>query len=223
MTRRTGKTGKNSQPAAGKVGSFSAWAACGYGDAQARPIRKMKKTVSGFRAAKKKGVYEKMKLYTAAVVAEWLDISERRVRQLRDQKVLEEARPKLYRLKDCVHRYIDFLRKDGTPEGAVDYNQERAKLVRTKRERQELELQLERREALAASEVEEVMTDMLLRFRQRVRAIPVKLAPALATETDQTEIFMALKQATDEALEELADFDNAFSAVEEGGEDGETQ
>ncbi|NBH35207.1 hypothetical protein D3Z58_16960 [Clostridiaceae bacterium] len=164
-----------------------------------------------------------MKLYTAAVVAEWLDISERRVRQLRDQKVLEEARPKLYRLKDCVHRYIDFLRKDGTPEGAVDYNQERAKLVRTKRERQELELQLERREALAASEVEEVMTDMLLRFRQRVRAIPVKLAPALATETDQTEIFMALKQATDEALEELADFDNAFSAVEEGGEDGETQ
>ena len=90
-----------------------------------------------------------MKLYTAAVVAEWLDISERRVRQLRDQKVLEEARPKLYRLKDCVHRYIDFLRKDGTPEGAVDYNQERAKLVRTKRERQELELQLERREALA--------------------------------------------------------------------------
>ena len=84
-------------------------------------------------------------------------------------------------------------------------------------------MQLERREALAASEVEEVMTDMLLRFRQRVRAIPVKLAPVLAMETDQTEIFMALKQATDEALEELADFDNAFSAVEEGGEDGETQ
>ena len=75
-----------------------------------------------------------MKLYTAAVVAEWLDISERRVRQLRDQKVLEEARPKLYRLKDCVHRYIDFLRKDGTPEGAVDYNQERAKLEQRVRE-----------------------------------------------------------------------------------------
>lgn len=223
MTRRTEKTGRNRPPAAGAVGSFSAGTACGYGDAQARPIRKMKKTLPASGRRKKKGVYEKMKLYTAAVVAEWLDISERRVRQLRDQKVLEEARPKLYRLKDCVHRYIDFLRKDGTPEGAVDYNQERAKLVRTKRERQELELQLERREALAASEVEEVMTDMLLRFRQRVRAIPVKLAPVLAMETDQTEIFMALKQATDEALEELADFDNAFSAVEEGGEDGETQ
>ena len=55
MTRRTEKTGKNSQPAAGKVGSFSVWTACGYSDAQARPIRKKKKTASGFRAAKNKG------------------------------------------------------------------------------------------------------------------------------------------------------------------------
>ena len=54
MTRRTEKTGRNRPPAAGAVGSFSAGTACGYGDAQARPIRKMKKTVSGFRAAKKK-------------------------------------------------------------------------------------------------------------------------------------------------------------------------
>ena len=59
MTRRTEKTGRNRPPAAGAVGSFSAGTACGYSDAQARPIRKMKKTVSGFRAAKKKGVYEK--------------------------------------------------------------------------------------------------------------------------------------------------------------------
>ncbi|NBK04477.1 hypothetical protein D5274_04730 [bacterium 1XD42-94] len=55
MTRRTEKTGRNRPPAAGAVGSFSAGTACGYGDAQARPIRKMKKTASGFRAAKKEG------------------------------------------------------------------------------------------------------------------------------------------------------------------------
>ena len=47
-----------------------------------------------------------MKLYTAAVVAQWLDISDRRVRQLRQKGVLAEARPGLYNLKDCVHRYI---------------------------------------------------------------------------------------------------------------------
>ena len=155
-----------------RVGSFSARRDCGYSDAQALPIYNSKKIASGKGGEKIKGVCKKMKLYTAAVVAKWLDISERRVRQLRDEKVLEEARPGLYSLKDCIHRYI--------------------------------------------------MTDMLLRFRQRVRAIPVKLSPTLATETDQTEIFLALKRATDEALEELADFDSAFSTQEgqEGTDDG---
>lgn len=222
LTQKRKRAKSRRHPAGLRVGSFSARRACGYSDAQALPIYNSKKIASGKGGEKIKGVCKKMKLYTAAVVAKWLDISERRVRQLRDQKVLEEARPGLYSLKDCIHRYIEYLRKDGTEDAAVDYNQERAKLVRTKRERQELELQLERREALAASEVEEVMTDMLLRFRQRVRAIPVKLSPTLATETDQTEIFLALKRATDEALEELADFDSAFSTQEgqEGADDG---
>ena len=66
------------------------------------------------------------------------------------------------------------------------------------------------------------MTDMLLRFRSKLRSLPVKLSPTLATETDQTEIFMILKKATDEALEELADFDKTFGkGAEEDGPAGE--
>lgn len=157
-----------------------------------------------------------MKLYTAAAVGRWLDISERRVRQLRDQEVLVEVRPGLYNLHDCTTRYINFLRRDGSGEGStVDYNQERAKLVRAKRECQELELQRQRREVLAVEEVEQVMSDMLLRFRQKIRSIPVKLGPTLAEESNQTEVFLILKRATDEALEELADFDQAFQEQQE--------
>ena len=163
-----------------------------------------------------------MKLYTAAVVAQWLDISDRRVRQLRQKGVLEEARPGLYNLKDCVHRYIEYLKKDGSAEEAVDYNTERAKLARAKREREELDLQLKRREVLQAADVEKVMVEMLLRFRQKIRNIPVKQSPALAVETDQMEIFLALKRATDEALEELADFDGLLEEMEEGRPDGGT-
>lgn len=159
-----------------------------------------------------------MKLYTAAAVGRWLDLTERRVRQLRDQKVLEEVRPGLYNLKDCTARYIQYLRRDSSSEeSTVDYNQERAKLVKAKRERQELELQRERREVLAAEEVEQVLSDMLLRFRQKIRAIPVKLGPVLAAETDQAEIFMILKRATDEALEELSEFGAAFEEQEVEG------
>lgn len=163
-----------------------------------------------------------MKLYTAAVVAQWLDISDRRVRQLRQKGVLVEARPGLYNLKDCVHRYIEYLKKDGSAEEAVDYNAERAKLARAKREKEELELELKRREVLQAADVEKVMVEMLLRFRQKIRNIPVKQSPALAVETDQMEIFLALKRATDEALEELADFDGLLEEMEEGRPDGGT-
>ncbi len=162
-----------------------------------------------------------MKLYTSTVVAQWLNISDSRVRQLRRQGVLVEARPNLYNLKDCVHRYIEYIKKDGTPEEAVDYNTERAKLVKAKREKEELELDLQRREVIRAEDVEAVMSAMLLRFRQKIRNIPIKQSPGLAAETNQTEIFLALKRATDEALEELSDFDSLFSEAGEEKEDGE--
>lgn len=163
-----------------------------------------------------------MKLYTAAVVGQWLNISDRRVRQLRQQGVFTEVRPGLYNLKDCIHRYIDFLKKDGSPEAAVDYNTERAKLTKAKREKEELELELQRREVIRAADVERVMSAMLLRFRQKIRNIPVKQSPGLAVETNQTEIFLTLKRATDEALEELSDFDGLFLEMEETKDDGGT-
>lgn len=163
-----------------------------------------------------------MKLYTAVVVAQWLNISDRHVRQLRQQGVLVEVRPGLYSLKDCVHRYIEYLKRNGTPEEAVDYNAERAKLVRAKREKEELELELQRREVIPAAEVEKVVSAMLIRFRQKIRNIPVKQSPGLATETNQTEIFMILKRATDEALEELSDFDSLFSELEGTTDDAGT-
>lgn len=76
-----------------------------------------------------------MKAYTSKAVAAWLDISERRVRQLRDEKVITEIRPGLYDLKTVNHQYINYLRKNNPEsESAIDYNAERAKLVRAKRE-----------------------------------------------------------------------------------------
>ena len=40
-----------------------------------------------------------MTLYTSKVVAQWLCLTERRVRQLRDEGVIVEARPGLYELQ----------------------------------------------------------------------------------------------------------------------------
>lgn len=63
----------------------------------------------------------KKKLHTTKIVAQYLDLSERRVRQLRDEGVLEEKAPGLYDLRSSVRRYINYLRGDegGKAEGAV--------------------------------------------------------------------------------------------------------
>lgn len=114
-----------------------------------------------------------MKLYDVRAIARFLDVSERRVRQLRDEKVIAEVRPGLYDLIDTNHRYINYLRKRN-PEGdeTIDYNTERAKLVRAKRKNEEYELQLKENQLHAAEDIEAVMTDMLVNFKSRLMAIP---------------------------------------------------
>lgn len=113
-----------------------------------------------------------MKLYDVRAVARFLDVSERRVRQLRDEKVIAEVRPGLYDLIDTNHRYINYLRKRN-PEGdeTIDYNTERAKLVRAKRKNEEYELQLKENQLHAAEDIEAVMTDMLVNFKSRLTYI----------------------------------------------------
>lgn len=142
-------------------------------------------------------------------------MTERNVRTLRDKGVLTEYKPGLYDLEAATRQYINFLRKKNPDaEEKVDYNTERAKLVRAKREGQELELQLRKNEVHTTEDVESVMTDMLIRFRTRLMAIPAKLSPTLTKKTEEVEIFKLLKAAVDEALEELADYDTAFGENE---------
>ena len=149
-----------------------------------------------------------MKLYTAKAIADMLDVSERYVRQLRDDKIITEYRPGLYKLKETNHAYINHLRgKNPQAEDTINYTTERAKLVKVKRESEELELQLRRNEVHTTEDIEKVMVDTLIKFKTRLMAIPAKLGPTLAKKKNQTEIFKLLKAAIDEALEELADFD----------------
>lgn len=157
-----------------------------------------------------------MKLYDTRAVARFLDVSERRVRQLRDEKVFAETRPGLYDLIDTNHRYINYLRKrNPESEESIDYNTERAKLVRAKRRNEEYELQLKELTLHTAEDVETVMKNMLVNFKSRLMAIPAKLSPVLCKKTDKAEIFKLLKEQIDEALMELSDFNTAFGNREQ--------
>lgn len=158
-----------------------------------------------------------MKLYTVKVVASWLDMTERNVRELAKKNIIPQYRPGLFKLKDTVHAYIAFLR-DKTPnrDENLDYTTERAKMVRTKREAAELDLAERKRELHRSEDVELVMTDMLIRFRTKLMSIPAKQSPILEEKKDQKEIFKILKSAIDEALDELSTYDKAFEQEKEG-------
>lgn len=157
-----------------------------------------------------------MRLYTAAAIARALDMTEKNVRDLREKGVLTEKRPGLYDLTEATHGYINFLRQSDNAETRPDYKTERARLVKAKREAEELELKLKRGELHRSEDIEAVMTDMLLRFKSRMMALPAKLSPILAKKSDPAEVFKLIKKGVDEALEELADFDEAFGGEKDG-------
>jgi hypothetical protein len=161
-----------------------------------------------------------VKLYDAKAVARFLDVTERRVRQLRDEKVISEAAPGLYNLQETNRKYINYLRKRN-PESDenIDYNTERAKLIRAKRQNEEFDLHLKEGRLHEAVEIETVMKDMLVNFKSRMMSIPSKLSPILAKKTDRAEIFKIIKAQIDEALSELSDYETAFG---ERGDDEES-
>lgn len=158
-----------------------------------------------------------MTLYTSKVVAQWLCLTERRVRQLRDEGVIVEARPGLYELQPTVARYITYI----GGAGKETLTNERMKLTRAKREAAELENELRKGEVHRTEDIERGIKSMFLNIRSRFLALPAKLSPTLATMGgNQTGIFDELKQAIDEILEEMSDSRVAF-AVQDGESDGE--
>ena len=153
-----------------------------------------------------------MKLYTSNVVADWLAVTPRRVRQLRDEGVIAEKAPGLYELQSCVVRYISYLRKGN---GSTNLNDERAK-----REAADMENEERRGNLHSTGDIEKGLAALCLNMRGRFSGLPAKLSGELAQMGgNQAGIHDKLKAAIDETLEELSHFNVAFAI--RSGEDEE--
>lgn len=157
-----------------------------------------------------------MTLYTSKAVADWLGLTERRVRQLRDAGIIREDRPGLYDMKQTVKAYLAYLRGN-----TGDLNQQRAELTQAKKELAKLELDERRGELHRTADVEQALTTMVMNFRTKIMSIPAKLAKTLAGISDNAEVYDILKKETDEALAELSDYNTAFAVRE--NTDGTTE
>lgn len=159
-----------------------------------------------------------MKLCTDKVVADWLGLTQKRVKQLRDEGVLTEKMPGLYNLRSSVLRYVNYMRTGNR----ADLNGERALLTKAKREAAERENKVRSGELHSADDIERGIKTLCLNVRSRFLTLPAKLAPTLAAmDGDQARMFDELKKAIDEALEELSNYKIALA--EQDGDEEESE
>lgn len=151
-----------------------------------------------------------MTLYTSEVVARHLDVTERRVRQLRDEGIIREKRPGLYNLVDAMTRYIKYVNAGSK----VDLNNERAKLTKVKREAAEMENRARKAELMEVGDVEKAYSTVMMNFRSRILALPQKLAPAVASMEGDQQIQDLIQAELEEALETLSHVEEAVAESE---------
>ncbi|MDO4439213.1 MAG: hypothetical protein Q4B86_07215 [Eubacteriales bacterium] len=148
-----------------------------------------------------------MKLYTSKVIAQWIGLTERRVRQLRDEGIIDEVKPGLYDLKASILKYIKFL--GGT--GKESLQTERMKLTAEKRKAAELDNAIRYGNLHKTEDIELALKTLFLNMRSRFLALPTKLSSTISTmDGDQSEIADLLREAINEILEEFSNYDTAF-------------
>ncbi|MCM1217515.1 MAG: hypothetical protein NC331_13885 [Lachnospiraceae bacterium] len=152
-----------------------------------------------------------MKVFDKNAVARHLDLTPKRVKQLTDKGILKEYRPGLYELGQARVDYIRYLRNQNPEtEESIDYQTERAKLVRAKRKNEEMELAVKSGELHRAEDIERVMSAMLINFKARLMAIPAEQAPKLAGIKEPDKISRIIMGEVRKALLELSDFRTLF-------------
>lgn len=146
------------------------------------------------------------------VLANIFGLTERRVRQLVEEGVIDRIGHGRYDLQDSLKKYIAFLRAAASAEvdsSKVKENLDYEKFLheRAKREKAELELAHIKGELHHSADVEKVMNDMLGAFRSKLLALPAKLAPLLIAQNTVATIQDMLQNEIYEALNELSDYD----------------
>lgn len=155
-----------------------------------------------------------MRVYDKNAIARHLDLTPKRIKQLTDKGILTEFKPGLYDREKARVDYIRYLRdKNPDTEENIDYQTERARLVRAKRQNEEMDLAVKNGELHKAEDIERVMTAMLINFKSRLSAIPAEQAPKLLEKKDADSIAKLLAKEIKKALLELSDFQTLFCEV----------
>lgn len=153
--------------------------------------------------------------FSRKIIAELLNLTEKDVKQLTDDGIIEEFTPKHYKVAPTVQSYVRYLQSQLYNKNPnTDYNSEKAKLTKAKREKEEIALEILKNDAHKAETIKFIMTNMLVAFKMKMTTLPYKVLPALLNTSDKDEIVSILATEVREALNELSDYDANEFAVE---------
>jgi phage terminase Nu1 subunit (DNA packaging protein) len=133
--------------------------------------------------------------------------SARWIRQLTSEKILVQTGRGKYILGVAVQSYIEHASGGKEEDDKPRFIDHKTEHERIKTEKAALELAQMRGELHRSEDVEQVMDDMLMAFRQKILGIPTKLSPQLVGIEEIPVIKARLTEVLYEALNELANYE----------------
>lgn len=142
-------------------------------------------------------------------LAQCLGISTRQVRNLRQDGMFQTVKgDRGYVLETCVQEYINFkVNAEMGRSASISIERVRADHEEVKKNISIMKLRRLRRELHEAADVEAFLSDMLVRFKNRLTSLPAKMAMQVSGEKDINRTIQILNDDILEALEELSEYD----------------
>ena len=142
-------------------------------------------------------------------LAQCLGISSRRVRALREEGMFQAVKNgRGYSLENCIQEYIEYkVNAELGRSASISKEKVQAEHEEVKRQISLLKLRKLRRELHEAADVEFYLSDMLVRFKNRLLALPSKLAMELAGVKDINDVIQTIQKGLLDTLEELSEYD----------------
>ncbi|KJV81248.1 hypothetical protein RHORCCE3_0431 [Rickettsia hoogstraalii str. RCCE3] len=150
-----------------------------------------------------------MKKYTVVELAELFNLTERRIYQLTEEKIIPKASRNRYELKETLQAYIKYLQDLATNRSSSSEQKAlKIRLLAAQAEKAELELEVLKDKYMEVSEVEFEWSNLLVAFRSKMLALPTKLVRLLAEAGGNfAKIERILETEIHEALLELSKYE----------------
>ena len=142
-------------------------------------------------------------------MARLLGVSDRRVRQLVEEKVLVQKARDTFEVAANVHAYVSFRENAASSEAGRHHglSRERAEMVKTQRALAEIELDERRGRVVEIDDAKEIIGRCLVTVKNKLLGLGAKIAP-VANPGQPLLAQQAIYDGVIEALEELSTLEN---------------